>query len=142
MHVFSLHHLPKTGITLLKNQRGSFLQNYLSSFAPSLLLWLLTSPKDDSFQAASFPSQMILAADGPGGRQQDVLPCQCRCYLEPLYGMVEDPIRVPLQQPFFSSANWCDPSASHFVSQRWLWLLKADNTTCDECYFPLVNFCK
>jgi hypothetical protein len=130
MHVFSSHHLPKTGITLLNNQRGLFIQNHLSSFAPLSLSLSSTSPWDNSFRAALFPLRTMSAADGPGGSQQDVLRCQCHCYLEPLYGMVErTQWRVSLGlgwMIFFSSAKWCDTSASHFVSRRWLWLLKTD----------------
>ncbi len=37
--------------------------------------------------------------------------------------------RVPLGlEHFFSSEKWCDTLASHFVSRRWLWLLKTDNS--------------
>jgi hypothetical protein len=28
---------------------------------------------------------------------------------------------------FFSLAKWCDTLASHFLTQRWLWMLKTDN---------------
>ncbi len=55
-------------------------------------------------------------------------------YLEPLYGMVErTQWRVPLGLEcffFFSKMVWHvvrgDTLASHFVSRRWLWLLKTD----------------
>ncbi len=50
-------------------------------------------------------------------------------YLEPLYGTVGDPMKGATwsRSIFFSSAKWCDTSASHFVSQRWLWMLKTGN---------------
>jgi hypothetical protein len=103
MYVFLLHCSPETGIMLLIIEGGLFIPNHPSSFALSSslsLLFLSTSPRDSSFKAASFPSQAILADNGPGGRAMRCLALTSRCCRH-------------LQQSSSFIILWCRASHGH-----------------------------